>query len=109
MRIPGGGSAVTVEGIARGVPGAAHTDASGTLRVEVDRPRGRRARGDEIRALEREYRAVVEEILDLRGADARIRAFLRSITEPGRAGRHLRLLARPQPARTRSGCSRRST
>ena len=35
MRIPGGGSAVTVEGIARGVPGAANTDSSGTLRVEV--------------------------------------------------------------------------
>ena len=33
--------------------------------------------------LEREYRAVVEEILDLRGADDRIRAFLRSITGPG--------------------------
>src|SRR5262249_18887631 len=33
--------------------------------------------------LEREYRAVVEEILDLRGADERVRAFVRSITEPG--------------------------
>ena len=37
MRIPGGGSAVTVEGIARGVPGAANTDASGTLREMMDR------------------------------------------------------------------------
>ena len=36
-----------------------------------------------LRTLQREYRAVVEEILDLRGADARIRAFLRSITGPG--------------------------
>ncbi len=36
-----------------------------------------------LRTLEREYRAVVEEILDLRGADERIRAFLRSITGPG--------------------------
>ncbi len=35
MRIPGGGTAVVVEGVARGVPGAAHTDAAGTLRVEV--------------------------------------------------------------------------
>ena len=33
--------------------------------------------------LAREYRAVVEEILDLRQADGRIRAFLRSISEPG--------------------------
>ena len=35
------------------------------------------------RELEREYRAVVEEILELRGDDGRISAFLRSITEPG--------------------------
>jgi ATP-dependent Lon protease len=83
MRIPGGGSAVTVEGIARGVPGAANTDASGTLRVEVTVHDDPEPQGDEVRKLEREYRAVVEEILDLRGADARIRAFLRSITGPG--------------------------
>src|SRR5205085_679865 len=30
-----------------------------------------------------EYRAVVEEVLDLRGDDGRVAAFLRSITEPG--------------------------
>ena len=35
------------------------------------------------RNLEREYRAVVEEILELRGDDGRIPSFLRSITEPG--------------------------
>ncbi len=35
------------------------------------------------RNLEREYRAVVEELLELRGDDGRIAAFLRSITEPG--------------------------
>ena len=35
------------------------------------------------RELEREYRAVVEEILELRGDDGRISAFLRSITNPG--------------------------
>ena len=34
-------------------------------------------------ALEREYRAVVDEILELRGDDGRMRAFVRSITEPG--------------------------
>src|SRR5262249_39083146 len=32
---------------------------------------------------EREYRAVVEEILELRGDDGRASAFVRSITEPG--------------------------
>jgi ATP-dependent Lon protease len=83
MRIPGGGSAVSVEGVARGVPGAAHTDSSGTLRVEVTLHRDPEPRDEHVRTLEREYRAVVEEILDLRGADARIRAFLRSITGPG--------------------------
>ena len=35
------------------------------------------------RELEREYRAVVDEILELRGDDGRISAFLRSITSPG--------------------------
>ena len=33
--------------------------------------------------LEREYRAVVEEILELRGADGRVAEFLRAIREPG--------------------------
>jgi ATP-dependent Lon protease len=35
------------------------------------------------RNLEREYRALIEEILELRGDDGRISAFVRSITEPG--------------------------
>jgi ATP-dependent Lon protease len=35
------------------------------------------------RNLEREYRAVVEEILEVRGDDGRISAFLRSISDPG--------------------------
>ena len=37
----------------------------------------------ETRHLEREYRAVVEEILELRGDDGRISAFVRSIGEVG--------------------------
>src|ERR687886_2566705 len=41
------------------------------------------ASGERIRELEREYRAVVEEILEIRGDDGRIAAFLRSISEPG--------------------------
>jgi ATP-dependent Lon protease len=83
IQLPGGVRAVTVTGVARGIPGAAHTDPSGALRVEVTTHDDERARGDHVRAVEREYRAVVEEILDLRGADARVRAFLRSVTEPG--------------------------
>src|SRR6187200_2238736 len=35
------------------------------------------------RQLEREYRAIIEEILELRGADERVAAFLRAIGDPG--------------------------
>jgi ATP-dependent Lon protease len=83
IRLPGGVRAVTVAGVARGIPGAASTDSAGALRVEVIVREDEHVRGERIRELEREYRAVVEEILDLRGADARVRAFLRSISEPG--------------------------
>jgi ATP-dependent Lon protease len=83
VRLPGGARAVTLAGQHRGVAGAARTGADGRLRVEVDErvdvepPRAQTAE------LEREYRAVVEEILELRGADSRISAFVRSITEVG--------------------------
>jgi ATP-dependent Lon protease len=83
MRLPGGAGAVTLSGLHRGVAGAAHTGADGRLRVEVDErpdvepPRVRTAE------LEREYRAVVEEILDVRDADPRVRDFVRSITDAG--------------------------
>jgi ATP-dependent Lon protease len=67
----------------RGVPGVAHTDPDGVLRVEVDeRPDVSPAPGV-TREIEREYRAVVEEILELRGDDGRISAFVRSITAAG--------------------------
>jgi ATP-dependent Lon protease len=83
VRLPGGGRAVALEGRYRGRIGAAQTGADGRLRVEVE------AHPDDVpvdgrtRELEREYRAVVEEILELRGDDGRIAAFVRSITEPG--------------------------
>ncbi len=83
IRLPGGGRAVSLTGLHRGVIGAAETDSSGRLRVEVEE------RPDEIpppsktRELEREYRAVVEEILELRGDDGRVSAFVRAIAEPG--------------------------
>ena len=83
MRLPGGGSAVTVSGLHRGIAGAAHTGPDGRLRVEVDeRPDEQPPRVQTVE-LEREYRAVVEEILDLRDADPRIHDFVRSITEAG--------------------------
>src|SRR5262245_54688192 len=67
----------------RGVPGAAHTDADGVLRVEVEDRQDVTPAPTLTRELEREYRAVVEEILELRGDDGRISAFVRSITQPG--------------------------
>src|SRR3989454_4108276 len=67
----------------RGVPGAAHTGPDGFLRVEVDERPDPAPPPSLTRELEREYRAVVEEILELRGDDGRISAFVRSITHPG--------------------------
>ncbi len=83
IRLPGGGRAVAISGEHRALIGAAQTGTEGELRVEVDE------RPDEVpvdkrtRELEREYRAIVEEILELRGDDGRISAFLRAIAEPG--------------------------
>ncbi|HYH61296.1 MAG TPA: LON peptidase substrate-binding domain-containing protein, partial [Solirubrobacterales bacterium] len=81
-RIPGG-RALNLVGLHRGVGGTAVTDPDGTLMVEVTPHPDPEDTSEEIRVLEREYRAVVEEILDLRGADDRIRAFLRSIQGAG--------------------------
>ena len=83
LRLPGGGHAVALSGEHRALIGAAQTGPGGELRVEVEE------RPDEVpvdgrtRELEREYRATVEEILELRGDDGRIAAFLRAIAEPG--------------------------
>ncbi|WP_249021102.1 endopeptidase La [Conexibacter sp. S30A1] len=85
VRLPGGARAVVVEGLHRGVAGAAITEPGGRLYVDVEErpdPTGE-VPSRELRDLEREYRAVVEEILDLLGADSRIKSFLRSISEPG--------------------------
>ncbi|TMK41179.1 MAG: endopeptidase La [Actinobacteria bacterium] len=86
-RLPGGARAVALVGLHRGVAGAARTDGAGLLRVDVDEhrddaPQDGRAR-QRARELEREYRAVIEEILELRGDDGSVSASLRAITEPG--------------------------
>jgi ATP-dependent Lon protease len=83
VRLPGGGQAVAFTGLHRAVIGAAHTDSQGRLRVEIDERPDESLPPIQTRELEREYRAVVEEILELRNADERISAFLRSITEAG--------------------------
>ncbi|MBA2742306.1 MAG: endopeptidase La [Actinobacteria bacterium] len=83
IRLPGGARAVALSGLHRAVAGAAETDSTGRLFVEVEeRPDDETVDG-RLRELEVEYRAVVEEILELRGDDGRIAAFVRSISEPG--------------------------
>jgi len=83
VRLPGGARAVQLEGLHRGICGAAHTDPQGRLRVEVEERPDEEPADGRIRELEREYRAVVDEVLEVRGDDGRISAFVRSITEPG--------------------------
>jgi ATP-dependent Lon protease len=84
VRLPGGARGAQLEGVARGViVGAAVTDARGRLRVEVDEHDDDVPANGRTRELETDYRAVVEEILELRGDDGRVAAFLRSIVDPG--------------------------
>ncbi len=83
IRLPGGGRAVAISGEHRALIGAAQTGPGGELRVEVDERPDDVPTDKRTRELEREYRATVEEILELRGDDGRISAFLRAIAEPG--------------------------
>jgi ATP-dependent Lon protease len=83
IRLPGGGRAVSLSGQHRALVGAAQTGPGGELRVEVDERPDEVPTDKRTRELEREYRATVEEILELRGDDGRIAAFLRAIGEPG--------------------------
>jgi ATP-dependent Lon protease len=83
VRLPGGARAAALQGLHRGIAGAAHTMPDGRLFVEVDERPDPVPVDGRTRNLEREYRAIVEEILELRGDDGRISAFVRSITEPG--------------------------
>jgi len=83
VRLPGGAAAVAIEGLHRGIAGAAETDPQGRLLVEVDERKDGIPTDERTRELETEYRAVVEEILELRGDDGRIQSFVRSITDAG--------------------------
>ncbi|OJU86085.1 MAG: endopeptidase La [Solirubrobacterales bacterium 70-9] len=74
----------TVVGLHRGIAGAAtNMDDDGTLHVEVQEIHDGHPDDEHTVEIAREYRAVVEEILELRGDDGRIATFLRSIEEPG--------------------------
>jgi ATP-dependent Lon protease len=71
-----------MNGLHRGVAGAA-SGSAGHLMVDVEEKPDVTPPRSRTMDLEREYRAVVMEILEHRGDDGRIAAFLRSITEPG--------------------------
>src|SRR5919204_480925 len=81
-QLPGGAHVATVVGLHRGLAGAAEP-AGDELRVEVQEIHDGHPEDEQTNELMQEYRAVVEEILELRGADERIGAFLRSVDEPG--------------------------
>src|SRR3954465_13938866 len=83
VRLPGGGRAVELMGVHRGVAGAAQTGLRGELRVDVAEHEDGAPVDGKTRELERDYRAVVEELLELRGDNGRIAQFVRSISEPG--------------------------
>ena len=85
-RSRGGAPAATVVGLHRGLAGAAVPGEDGEgegLRIDVQEVHDGHPEDEHTQELAREYRAVVEEILELRGADDRIAAFLRSVEEPG--------------------------
>ncbi len=99
----------TVLGLHRGLAGAAQGgEGTEALRVEVQEIHDGHPDDEHTRELAREYRAVVEEILELRGDDGRIAAFLRSVEEPGALAD---TSGSPPTSRPRASCAcwRRST
>jgi ATP-dependent Lon protease len=82
-RSRGGTPMTTVLGLHRGLAGAGEAGDAEGLRIEVQEVHDGQPDDEHTRELEREYRAVVGEILDLRGDDGRIAAFLRSVEQPG--------------------------
>lgn len=83
VRLPGSVGAVALSGLHRAIAGAAVTDSHGTLFVEVEERPDETPSPVEFAELEREYRATVSEVLELRGDDGRAASFLAGIREPG--------------------------
>ena len=83
VRLAGRGLAVSLMAIHRAIPGGAGAGEDGVLRVDFEARPDHPRPASITREVEREYRAVVDEILELRGDDGRIRAFVRSITDAG--------------------------
>jgi ATP-dependent Lon protease len=82
-RMPNGVTAVQLSAVHRGKAGTGSADDAGHLRVDVVHHPDATERDGRIRELETTYRAVVEEVLELRGDDGRGAALLRGIDEPG--------------------------
>jgi ATP-dependent Lon protease len=82
-QLPNGGEVATIVALHRGLAGAAQPGPSDQLRIDVQEIHDGNPEDERGRELMQEYLAVVEEILELRGADERIAVWLRSIDEPG--------------------------
>jgi ATP-dependent Lon protease len=82
-RMPNGVTAVQLTAVHRGRAGTGSADDAGRLRVDVVHHPDATERDGRIRELETTYRAVVEDVLELRGDDGRAAALLRGIDEPG--------------------------
>ena len=83
VRMPGRAQAVALSALHRAVVGAAQPGPDGELHAHVEEHPDVPPPPAKTHELEREYRAVVNEILELRGDDGRLAAFLRSITGAG--------------------------
>jgi ATP-dependent Lon protease len=83
VKLAGRGVAVSLTVLNRATLGAASADQHGVLRVDFTEHPDQALPPALTRELEREYRAVVDEILELRGDNGRIQAFVRSITGAG--------------------------
>jgi ATP-dependent Lon protease len=83
VRLAGHGLAVSLMPLHRAIPAAASADEDGVLRVDFESRPDQTPAQTLTRETEREYRAVVDEILELRGDDGRIRGFVRSIADAG--------------------------
>ncbi|HEX3433291.1 MAG TPA: hypothetical protein VHT25_04430 [Solirubrobacteraceae bacterium] len=90
-RLPRGVTAVSLNALHRAVLGAAEADSSGRLRVAAEQHVDDTPAPVKTRELEQEFRAVVEEKLELRGDDGRVAAFLRSITDASSSPSSLRI------------------
>src|SRR3954471_18584110 len=77
------GVAISMTPLHRGIPGAAAADPDGVLRVDVEAQPDRVPPEAETRELEREYRAVVDEIPGRHAYLATTPSSVRSITDPG--------------------------